>query len=97
MFIVSLNYVKALTEVDKNIESHVAYLEKYYALNKFIVSGRKVPRTGGVILVNAQSLDELNAILAEDPFHQAGVAEYQITEFIPTMTTPEFEQFKAFI
>jgi len=83
-----------LTEVDKHIDAHIAYLEKYYALGKFIASGRKVPRTGGIILVNAANIDELTAIIEEDPFHIANLANYEVTEFIATMTAKAFEAFK---
>ena len=94
MFIVSLTYKAELSEVDKHIESHVSFLEKYYASGNFIASGRKVPRTGGVILVKASSLSEVEQIIQEDPFHIADVAHYDITEFIPTMASDAFVELK---
>lgn len=94
MFIVSLTYKAKLSEVDSYIAAHITYLEKYYAQGKFIVSGRKVPRTGGVILVNAASKCELDSILSEDPFYIADVAHYEITEFVPTMAANEFDALK---
>ncbi|MFQ2559211.1 hypothetical protein ACK3Z7_07440 [Aeromonas caviae] len=33
------------------------------------------------------SRDALEAMLAEDPFKQAEVADYQVVEFVPTMTS----------
>ncbi|PWS56517.1 YciI family protein [Pseudoalteromonas sp. meg-B1] len=94
MFIVSLTYKTELSEVDQYIQAHVSYLEKYYASGKFIASGRKVPRTGGVILINAGSLEEVDSIIKEDPFHIANVANYEVTEFIPTMAAKEFDAIK---
>ncbi|WP_226649501.1 YciI family protein [Microbulbifer variabilis] len=94
MFIVSLTYKAELAEVDKHIEGHVAFLEKYYASGNFIASGRKVPRTGGVILVQAGNLNEVQKIIQEDPFHIADLVNYEITEFIPTMASKEFESLK---
>ncbi|WP_153447086.1 YciI family protein [Vibrio algicola] len=94
MFIVSLTYKSELSEVDKLISEHVTFLEKYYALGKFIASGRKVPRTGGIILVNASNKDEVETIVKEDPFHIADLANYEITEFVPTMAAKEFEAIK---
>ncbi len=96
MFVVSLTYVKKIEEVEKHIEAHIAYLEKYYVLEKFIASGRKVPRTGGIILAQASSRDELDRILQEDPFHIAQVAIYDVEEFIPTMTAPGYAALKNF-
>ena len=97
MFVVSLTYKVELSEVDKHINDHVAYLETYYAKGNFIASGRKVPRTGGVILAQAESKEVLNAILQEDPFFKADVANYEITEFVPSKVAQGFESLESFI
>jgi len=94
MFIVSLTYITSLEIVDKHLAEHVKYLEEQYALGNFIASGRKVPRNGGIILSKLDSLEKLEAVLREDPFSIAGVAAYDIQEFIPTMTSKEFENLK---
>jgi uncharacterized protein YciI len=86
-----------LSEIDKLINDHVTFLEKFYASGKFIASGRKVPRIGGIILVNASNKDEVETIIKEDPFHIANVANYEITEFIPTMAAKEFDAIKSCI
>jgi uncharacterized protein YciI len=90
MFIVSLTYIKPIEDVERYLEKHIEFLKKNYDKKVFIASGRKVPRTGGVILANVESQTELNAILTEDPFQEHAVAKYDITEFIPSMTLPEF-------
>ena len=82
MYIVSLNYIKEVSEVEKYLEKHVKFLEKYYEMGKFICSGRKNPRTGGVILLNAESLSEVESIILEDSFNAN-----EITEFFPTKYT----------
>ena len=94
MFIVSLTYKMGLSEVDKYIEDHIIFLKKYYASGEFIASGRKEPRTGGIILVNASTKLEVDRIIKEDPFHIANVANYDVTEFIPTMAAKEFDAIK---
>jgi len=93
MFITLLTYVKPLSEVDRYIEEHVAFLDKYYKSNKFIFSGRRNPRTGGIILINTNSLDEVHRILSDDPFHQHDIAEYEVIEFSPTKYDPRFASF----
>ena len=94
MFIVSLTYTSPLEEVDIHLEAHVAYLKEEYANGSFVASGRKVPRTGGVILSRLDSRAELEAVLAKDPFAQAGIAEYEITEFVASMAASGFENLK---
>lgn len=93
MFIVLLKYVKPLEQVDKFLEKHVDFLDKYYDQQKFIFSGRRNPRVGGVILVNSDSETELKQIINEDPFHQHGIAEYDIIEFFPTRYDQQFSCF----
>ncbi len=55
MFIANLTYIKPLSEVEKYLEEHIAFLDKYYASGKFICSGRKNPRTGGVIFLTLKT------------------------------------------
>ena len=43
--------------------AHVRFLEKYYASGHFLVSGRKIPRDGGVILAVGEDRDEIEAII----------------------------------
>ncbi len=93
MFIVSLTYKKPIEDVEEHIEEHVAILEKYYALNKFVFSGRKIPRTGGVIIVNHVTRPEIEAIVEEDPFKKYEIADYEIIEFIPTKYDRRFDVF----
>jgi len=89
MFVVNLHYTAPLEEVDKALAEHVAFLIAHYEKGIFIASGRKVPRTGGVILARNASREELQAILDQDPFKARNLATYEITEFVASMTSPE--------
>jgi hypothetical protein len=91
MFIISLEYIKPLADIEAALPEHIAYLERYYRAGTFLMSGRKQPRTGGVILMRAESRADAERILAEDPFHQAGVADYQLTEFQVSKVAPGLE------
>lgn len=93
MFIISLTYKKPIEEVEKHIKAHIVFLEKYYAQNKFVFSGRKNPRTGGIILANNVTAVDISEIIKEDPFYKHQIAEYEITEFIPTKYDQRFELF----
>ncbi|MDH6121270.1 YciI family protein [Kitasatospora sp. GAS204B] len=91
MFVVTLTYTASLERIDELIPAHVEWLDRNYATGAFLASGRRVPRTGGVILAQAASPAALDAVLAEDPFKKAGAAEYQVVEFLPTKTAPALE------
>ncbi len=95
MFIVSLNYIVPLEVLDSHMTDHVKYLSKYYKKNIFITSGRKVPRTGGIILAICDSKEELEKILSEDPFYIHHCAEFTITEFLNSQSHPDFKAFLA--
>ena len=91
MFIIDLNYVAPLEELDKHMFDHVQYLKKYYEQNLFLASGRKVPRTGGIILCIAESEKEVNKIITEDPFYKLKLAEFKVTEFLTSQSHPALE------
>jgi uncharacterized protein YciI len=61
--------------------AHVAFLQKHYAAGTFVVSGRKIPRDGGIIIAAGKSRREIEAIVQEDPFHAHGLANFRIIEF----------------
>ncbi len=81
MFVIELSYKSELSEIDANMRAHVAFLKKYYAAGRFLVSGRKVPRDGGIILAVGGSREEIEAIVREDPFVSRGLAEFRVIEF----------------
>lgn len=89
MFIINLNYIVPLEELDIHMADHVKYLEKYYNKNMFLASGRKVPRTGGIILVLADSKDDVEKIITEDPFYIYKFAEFDIAEFLTSKFHPD--------
>jgi uncharacterized protein YciI len=81
MFVIELTYKVELTEIDAHMAAHVAFLNRYYAAGTFLVSGRKIPRDGGIILAAGKSREEIERIVREDPFHEFGLADFRIIEF----------------
>jgi uncharacterized protein YciI len=81
MFVIELTYKAPLTELDACMKAHVAFLEEQYAAGRFIVSGRQVPRTGGIIIATANSRAEVEQIMRRDPFAARGLADVRIIEF----------------
>lgn len=81
MFVIELTYTAPLQEIDAHMAAHVAFLRKYYASGHFLVSGRKLPRDGGVILAVGSSRAEIETIAREDPFITRGLAEVRVVEF----------------
>jgi uncharacterized protein YciI len=93
MLILSLTYLKANEEADRYMEPHMAWVKEGYERGWFLASGRKVPRTGGLIL-SAGDRAELEAYVAADPFTVHGIARYDITEVAITTVVEGLEKLK---
>ena len=94
MFILSLTYIAPLEDADKHMQAHMAWVKAGYDQGIFLASGRKVPRSGGVILARGERA-ALETMCAADPFTVHGIAEYEITEAAFMTTAPGFENLKA--
>lgn len=81
MFVIELIYTVPLADIDAHMKAHVAFLNKHYAAGQFIVSGRKVPREGGIILAVGESREQIEGIIKEDPFCARGLADFRVIEF----------------
>lgn len=91
MFIISLTYKVPLDRIDEELNNHVEFLKEQYVLGNFQASGRKIPRTGGIILSQIKDRTEVESIIQKDPFYQKNLADYEITQFVPSMTSDELK------
>jgi uncharacterized protein YciI len=94
MFLILLRYKKPLSEVDRFVSEHREYLARHYASGHFLLSGRKEPRDGGVILAKADTRSEIEEIVSGDPFNREQIAEYEIVEFMPSMAATPLASLK---
>lgn len=81
MFVIELIYKVPLSEIDASMKAHVAFLNKRYASGHFLVSGRKIPRDGGIIVALGKDRAEIETIMREDPFCARGLAEFRVIQF----------------
>ena len=92
MFVIELIYKADLAAIDARMRAHVAFLKKYYAAGNFLVSGRKIPRDGGIILAVGSSREQMETIMAEDPFVAHGLADIRIIEFRVSQRAHDIEE-----
>ena len=90
MYVVSLTYKVPEEIVDFHLPAHVTWLQAAFDQGIFMVAGRKIPRTGALLLSNADR-DALDASLARDPFYVNGVAEFDVEEFHASRVAPGYE------
>ena len=89
MFLIELTYKAALAEIDRHMKAHVAFLNRHYAAGRFVVSGRKIPREGGIIVATGGTREEIEALMREDPFVARGLAEVRVVEFRASQRAPD--------
>ncbi len=92
MFLVDMQFTDLEKITPELTDAHRAYLAAQYQNNQLMFGGRKVPRTGGILLSLHQDKAELVAMLAADPFMQSGAVSYSITEFVPVMAAPNYAE-----
>ena len=81
MFVIELTYRAPLADIDAAMPAHMQFLNTHYAAGRFVLSGRKIPRDGGVILAVGHERLEVEAIAQQDPFVARGLAEVRVIEF----------------
>jgi uncharacterized protein YciI len=91
MFVLLLTYIKPLEEVDRLMREHVAWLDEHFAAGRFVVSGRRIPRTGGVIVARGDDRGEIDDIAAGDPFVTGGVATCEVIRFRASQCADDFD------
>ena len=87
-----LRYQKPMTEVEKHTEAHRAYMRTLHERGVLVASGPFVPRTGGMLLFKADSRDEVDVLLADDPFLEHDVAVYEVQAWTPTIGKEALEK-----
>lgn len=92
MFIIELLYKAELAQIDAHMAAHVKFLKKHYAAGRFVVSGRKIPRDGGIIVAAGGSRAEIEAIMREDPFCARGLADVRVIEFRASQRADDIQQ-----
>ncbi|MBR7783833.1 YciI family protein [Undibacterium luofuense] len=85
-FLILVNYIRPLSEVDSHLQAHRDFLKTHYDAGHFLMSGARHPRDGGVILAQAPDVDTVAQWMKHDPFSVASVAEYQIIQWQASMS-----------
>lgn len=82
-FIVEIIYKAPIDKINEVRDRHRAFLEIGYSKGIILMSGPQVPRTGGIIVARADSMEDLSEFLSDDPYRKEGVADYEFIEFTP--------------
>lgn len=83
MFVIHLEYIASLAEIDHYLVAHREYLASCYQQNLILASGPQDPRTGGIIIGLGNDKAVIEAMIQADPFFKQHLAHYTITAFSP--------------
>jgi uncharacterized protein YciI len=97
MFVFISEYQTPLDEVDQVREEHLAFLAGLNEQGRILISGRRNPPVGGIVVIDAEDLEQAKAIMSEDPFARAGVAKYEAYEFTPSAGPPRSPEAESFL
>ena len=96
MFVLISRFQRPLEEVNHSFASHSAWVQRQNESGRFLVSGRREPPVGGIIVARASSEQELQEVLTTDPYRQKGLAEYEIFAFEAADFPKRSSAFEAF-
>ena len=82
-FIVKIKYTAPISEIEKVVAEHREFLQTGYDNEMLLCSGPIEPRTGGIIIARAESLNVLQEFFIHDPYNINQVADYKFIEFNP--------------
>lgn len=91
-YLVEITYgvpVEALSEI---VPLHRAFLQAGYDRGWILMSGPFNPKTGGIVIARAPSVDDLREYFSQDPYSLKGLATYRFSEFDPVKRQPFMEE-----
>lgn len=81
---------------DELLAQHRAWFKQYFEQGKFLMLGPYLDQAGaGVIIAQADSRAELDAMLAEDVYWADKLADYQVREFQANLVAENIQQFQG--
>jgi len=88
MFLLLGRYTRPMEEVEPHRDAHVAWVQEHGEAGHFVLGAIQSPPVGGVIVALAQSRDEVDRWIAEDPFIINDVFEYDVREYTVAFAAP---------
>ena len=90
-FVVEITYTIPADQLGEITDLHRAFLQTGYDQGWLLCSGPRVPRTGGIVIARAPTLEDLQNFFTHDPYVHKGMATYNFIEFQPVKYNPLLE------
>ncbi len=87
-YLVEITYTAPLEIVDMIVTEHRKFLQTGYDQGWLLMSGPRNPKTGGIVIARAPSMQDIQAFFFSDPYQQHKAATYNFVEFNPVLYQP---------
>jgi uncharacterized protein YciI len=87
-FLVFIQYMVTVDVLGDNVRLHREFLQTGYDRGWLLMSGPREPKSGGVVIARAPSLEELKDFFNDDPYRVKGLAFHEFIEFNPVKSQP---------
>ena len=77
-YVILLDQIKGVKTTESHIRDHVQYLKELEDKGHLVLCGPFIDYKGGMVIINANSLDEAKEIAHSDPFVKSGVRSCEI-------------------
>lgn len=82
-FVVTIEYIKPMDVVEQHTPAHREFSAGLQQQGYLLFSGPFNPRTGGMLVLQAEGIEKAVALFEDDPFKKLDIAKYQIREWVP--------------
>ena len=90
-YVIESRFERPITEFRDAVPDHRAYLQKLYEAGSLLFSGPKTSRDGEVFVARAESDEQIEALIKDEPYSKQGFAKYTVVGFTPTMKNPALD------
>jgi uncharacterized protein YciI len=87
-YVVEITFIAPMVRIEEIVPQHRAFLQTGYDRGWLLMSGPLNPRTGGMVVARAPSLEEIQSFFGQDPYQLNHVATYRFAEFSPVKRQP---------
>jgi uncharacterized protein YciI len=81
-------YLQPPDVIEQTRPAHLDFLKDEIAAGRLLLAGRQGDGSGGVLVTADLADEDVDAMVARDPYTQAGIASYERTSFNSAFRAP---------
>ena len=87
-FLIEIEYTAPIEIINMIVTEQRKFLQTGYDKGWLLMSGPKFPKTGGLVIARAPSMEDIQKFFFDDPYQQHKAATYRFVEFDPVKYQP---------